>query len=59
MNGALTRMLSLALVVASSGLVLARPAFGAEPKRQVTQAEYERILAEAIRKGCTQVKNCR
>ena len=52
------RVLSLALVLAFSGQVLPAPSV-AEEKRQVTKEEYERLLAAAKRKGCTQVKGCR
>lgn len=58
MNHARTRMLSLFLAVAVPGMILPKPSF-ATARQQVTLAEYEGILADAIKKGCTQVKNYR
>ena len=58
MNRVLGRILSLALVLAFSGLALPAPSF-TEAKKQVRLEEYERLLADAQRKGCTQVKGCR
>ena len=58
MNRVLARMISFGLIVAFSGLVLPGLSF-AENKKEVSKEEYERILAAAKKKGCTQVKGCK